>query len=153
MFGMNLVFIGDRAEVRQIMQAMCTTIPDWLNPDMLDLNGDCGHLSKTYRVHELPPILTPKDVDDRFAFLREVNEQRLMLCFFSAQDSARSIPVKNTYIRHTQFRDKSLAWFRENGEQLWAEAKFAWENPEEYAAIRAQTQAAPARRADRRKKP
>ena len=92
-------------------------------------------------------------MDDRFAFLREVNEQRLMLCFFSAQDSARSIPVKNTYIRHTQFRDKSLAWFRENGEQLWAEAKFAWENPEEYAAIRAQTQAAPARRADRRKKP
>lgn len=149
MFGMNLVFLGERVHALEVVHALCSVIPEMLNPDPLDLDDDrAPALLIRYVVHELPPILSSADLDQRFAFLRGVNERHQLLAFFSIQDSLRSLPTQNPYIRHAKFQDKSVQWFLENSEQLWAEAKFAWEKPQEYAALARE----PASRADRRRR-
>lgn len=136
MFGMNLIFLGERQPALEVVRALCSVIPEMLNPDPLDLDGDqATRLLCRYIVHELPPIRSSADLDRRYAFLRGVNERHQLLAFFSIQDNARSLPTWNPYIRHAVFQDKSLQWFREHSEQLWAEAKFVWENPKECAAL------------------
>lgn len=162
MFGVNLIFLGDRTHVMEVVHALCSAHPGMLNPDMLDMRDRTERgaiavaaLFDRYLVHELPPIASTEDLDQRLVFLRAICEQRIPLCFFSVQDNLRSLPTQNPYIRHAVFQDKPLAWFRENSEQLWAEAKFAWENPKEYAALpgRREAKDAPApSRADRRRR-
>lgn len=136
MFGMNLIFLGDRPHALEVVRALCSAIPEMLNPDPLDLDDDqAARLLVRYVMHELPPIRSSADLDQRYAFLRGVNERHQLLAFFSIQDNTRSLPKWNPYIRHAHLQDKSLEWFRENSEQLWAEAKFMWEKPQEYASM------------------
>jgi len=143
MFGMNLIFLGDRSRVLEVVQALCSAHPEMLNPAVLSFGDQTtadaiavAALLERHLVHELPPIRSTADLDRRLMFLRGINENRVPVCFFSVQDDLRSVPTQNPYIRHAMYQDKSLDWFRENSAQLWAEAKFAWEKPEEYAASR-----------------